>query len=76
VDGAISSSTMSASVASVDVSAIGWVANIGQNGYGTPMAEFQQLHGDIAEMLGVRESLTQRELANLEGYLKSRYAIP
>jgi hypothetical protein len=76
VDGAASGSIMSAMVASVDVSAVGWTANIGQNGYNTPIAEFQQLHGDIAEMVGVNGSLTLAELADLEDYLKSRYGIP
>ena len=49
--------------------------NIGQNGYGTPAAENQQLHGDLAEEVAVRGSLTPDELSDLEGYLKSRYGL-
>jgi len=76
VDGAASSSLSNASVASVDVSAEGFTANIGQNGYDPPRAEFQQLHGDIAELIGVVGFVTDAELGALETYLKSRYAIP
>jgi hypothetical protein len=75
VDGLVSSSITNASVAAVNASATGWAAVIGQNGYGMPRAEFQQVHGDIAEMLGVGGTLTPVELANLEGYLKARYGI-
>jgi roadblock/LC7 domain-containing protein len=75
VDGAVSASMTTASVAAVDVSAVGWQAVIGQNGY-APTYEFQQVHGDVAETLGVRGSVTDAELAELEQYLKTRYAIP
>ena len=77
VDGALSNSIANASVAGVDVSAIGYDATIGQNGYGMPpQTEFQQCHGDIAEEIGVNGSVSPTELANLEQYLKARYAIP
>lgn len=76
VDGVVSNSITSASVATTDVSSVGWSGIIGQNGYGIPQAEFQQVHGDIAEMVGVHGTLTQTELARLEQYLMSRYAIP
>ncbi len=74
VDGKVSGSMTNASVAA-DVSAVGWSGNIGQNGYGTPGAENQQLHGDLAEEVAVRGSLTPEELSDLEGYLKSRYGL-
>ena len=75
VDGAVSSSITNASVATADVSASGLDAIIGQNGAQPASAEAQQLHGDIAEMIGVNGSLTETDLANLEKYLKGRYAI-
>jgi hypothetical protein len=77
VDGVLSSSMTNSTVAGVDVSAIGDDAIIGQNGFGTPpQSEFQQFHGDIAEEIGVNGSLSQTEIANLEQYLMTRYAIP
>ncbi len=75
VDGVVSTSMTSDSIATVDVSAVGWQAVIGQNGY-APTPEFQQIQGDVAEMLGVQGSVTPSELAELEQYLKGRYAIP
>ncbi len=77
VDGVVSNSIVNASVGTVDVSSVGADAIIGQNGYGAPSTnEFQQFHGDIAEMIGVKGLLTQTELANVEQYLKTRYGIP
>jgi hypothetical protein len=75
VDGAVSKSLEAAEVATVDVSSKGFDAIIGQNGY-NPAAEFQQLHGDIAEMIGVDGPLSEVDLDNLERYLKRRYGIP
>jgi hypothetical protein len=75
VDGQLSNSLVNAQVGAVDVSSIGYAGIIGQNGYGTPRAEFQQFHGDIAEMVAVRGSLTPGELANLEAYLMTRYKL-
>jgi hypothetical protein len=72
VDGALSSSLVSPQVASTDVSAPGLDAIIGHNGY-APRPEFQQVHGDIAEMVGVRGAVSDGELAALEQYLISRY---
>jgi hypothetical protein len=77
VDGAVSNSISSAAVASTDVSSPSVAAIIGGNGYGTQTAAGQeQVQGDIAEMVGVHGSLTAAELANLESYLMTRYAIP
>jgi hypothetical protein len=76
VDGALSNSITSAAVATVDVSSFGYSAIIGQNGYGIPQDEFQQVHGDIAELVGVNGTLAPAELASLEQYLTARYAIP
>jgi hypothetical protein len=78
VDGA-PSSIMNASVGTINVSVSGADAIIGQNGSqggATPTSEFQQLWGDIAEMVGVGGALNQTELSSLEQYLKARYAIP
>jgi hypothetical protein len=75
VDGQLSNSLTGASVGAVNVSSAGFAAIIGQNGYGTPSAEFQQFHGDIAEMIGVRGSLIPGELASLEAYLMARYGL-
>ncbi|HZU81864.1 MAG TPA: hypothetical protein VE987_03060 [Polyangiaceae bacterium] len=74
IDGVVSNSIVNASVA-VDVSAPGHDAVIGQNG-SPAQNEFQQFHGDIAEMIAVDGSLAQSELDALEQYLKARYAIP
>jgi hypothetical protein len=63
-------------VASIDVSAAGFDAIIGQNGYGTPSPEFQQFQGAIAEVIGVRGALAEPDVEALEQYLKSRYAVP
>ena len=76
VDGALSHSITSAAVATVNVSSFGYSAIIGQNGYGIPQDEFQQVHGDIAELVGVNGTLAPAELASLEQYLTARYAIP
>jgi hypothetical protein len=76
VDGAVSGSLMSGPVATVNVSQNGVPVEIGQNGYRTPQWNFQQLVGDIAEMIGVSSTLSPTDLASLEGYLKARYAIP
>jgi hypothetical protein len=76
VDGASSNNLTAASVA-VDVSAVGANAAIGQNGGGNPPgAENQQLHGDIAEVIAVKGTMTPTDLTNVENYLKSRYSIP
>jgi hypothetical protein len=72
VDGTVSSSLVNARVGSTDVSAPGFDAIIGHNGY-NPRPEFQQLHGDIAEMVAIRGPLSASELAGLEQYLVSRY---
>jgi hypothetical protein len=76
VDGTVSSSITNPSVATTDVSSVGIAAIIGQNGYGTPRAGFQQFNGDIAEMIGVRTTLSATDVANLEQYLKMRYGVP
>jgi hypothetical protein len=77
VDGTVNNSIVNATVGTVDVSSAGYDGIIGQNGYGAPSTSgFQQFYGDIAEMVGVRASLTATELGNLEQYLKGRYAIP
>jgi hypothetical protein len=77
VDGAVSNSSTTAIFATIDVSAVHSPANIGQNGYGSPPREqFQQINGDIAELVGVDGSVTPSELAKLEQYLKVRYGIP
>jgi len=75
VDGAVSNSITSPDVASVDVSAPGLDAIIGQNGYGVPSPEFQQLHGDVAELIGVHGTFADADVAMLERYLMSRYGI-
>jgi hypothetical protein len=75
VDGVVNNSIVNASVGSSDVSVAGTDAIIGQNGYGAT-AGHQQFYGDIAELVGVGAALTQTELGSLEGYLKTRYAIP
>jgi hypothetical protein len=75
VDGALSSSITQAAVATTDVSATGSDAIIGQNG-SSPLALIQQFAGDIAEMVGAGGPLTPDEVARLESYLKTRYAIP
>jgi hypothetical protein len=76
VDGRVSNSLTNAAIGTTNVSSVGWAAIIGQNGYGTPSAEFQQVHGDVAEMIGVRGALDLQTVANLEQYLKSRYGVP
>lgn len=76
VDGAVSRAIASSAVASVNVSALGVDAMIGQNGYETPRPEFQQVHGDIAEIVGVRGVMTEMDVKVLEQYLKSRYRLP
>jgi hypothetical protein len=75
VDGAVSGATTSPQVAMTDVSAVGKIAAIGQNGYNT-QAEFQQFHGDVAEILAIYGPSAAMYLPNLELYLKMRYAIP
>jgi hypothetical protein len=75
VDGTVSGTLSDSSVNNVDISDFGIDVMIGQNGY-RPLTDFQQLHGDIAEMIGIGGSLGDRELANLEQRLKTRYAIP
>ena len=75
VDGAVSGATTTAQVAVTDVSAVGVNAIIGQNGY-TPAAEYQQFHGDIAEMLAISGPSASTYLPNLEQYLKARYSMP
>jgi hypothetical protein len=74
VDGAVSNSSTTAIFAAIDVSAVRAPAVIGQNG--SPRPEFQQVNGDIAELVGVNGPVTPAELAKVEHYLKSRYAIP
>jgi hypothetical protein len=76
VDGRVSNALTSPAIGTTNVSSVGLQAIIGQNGYGTPRAEFQQVHGDIAEMIGVRGTLDPAVVENLEQYLKARYAIP
>jgi hypothetical protein len=76
VDGAVSGTSTSTQVAVGDVSAAGMNAILGQNGYGTPTAEFQQFHGDVAEVLAIVGPSASTYLPNLEQYLMARYAIP
>jgi hypothetical protein len=76
VDGQVSNTLTNSLIGTTNVSSAGLAAIIGQNGYGTPSAEFQQVHGDIAEMIGVRGSLDPATVANLEQYLKGRYGVP
>jgi hypothetical protein len=75
VDAAVSQSLTSMAIATTDVSAPGSDVMIGQNGY-TPTFEFQQFHGEIAEIVGIVGSVEVDELSDVEQYLKSRYAIP
>ncbi len=74
VDGQSSGTLTDGSVA-VDVSAAGANAAIGANG-GNLSPEFQQLHGDVAEIVAVHGTLAPADLASLEQYLMTRYAIP
>ncbi len=76
VDGT-SSNTLTDNTGSVtvDVSAVGSNGVIGANG-GNTSPEFQQVHGDIAELVAVNGTLTASDLASLEGYLKDRYGVP
>jgi hypothetical protein len=76
VDGKVSNSITSAAIGTTNVSSVGYAAIIGQNGYNTPQAEFQQVHGDVAEMIGVRGTLNPATVGNLEQYLKTRYGVP
>jgi hypothetical protein len=75
VDGAVSRSIDGPTVSAVDVSSNGVDAMIGQNGY-APVAEFQQVHGDIAEIVATHGVLALEDVAALERYLKLRYGIP
>ena len=76
VDGT-SSNTLTDNTGSVtvDISAVGSSGVIGANG-GNTSPEFQQVHGDIAELVAVNGTLTASDLASLEGYLKDRYGVP
>jgi hypothetical protein len=74
VDGVVSNSIDNETVGTVNVSAPGYGAMIGQNGY-RPSNGFQQFYGDIAEMIGVGQSLTQTDIDKLEQYLMARYGI-
>jgi hypothetical protein len=73
VDGE-SSSTLTAGSVAVDISAVGSNAAIGANG-GNLSPEFQQLHGDVAEIVAVHGTLAPADLASLEQYLMTRYGI-
>jgi len=57
VDGKVSNSITSAAVGTANVSSVGYAAIIGENGYNTSQADFQQVHGDVAEMIGVKAGL-------------------
>jgi hypothetical protein len=76
VDGQVSNAVTNAAIGTTNVSSPNFDAIIGQNGYGTPSAEFQQVHGDVAEMIGVRGSLDPATASNLEHYLMARYGVP
>jgi hypothetical protein len=77
VDGVSSNTLTSAAEVNVDISATGASAAIGQNGFGSPPGpEFQQYHGDIAEIIAVGGTLSDGDLALLEAYLKTKYGIP
>jgi hypothetical protein len=76
VDGTASNAlTDNTGSVTVDISAVGASGVIGANGSDVS-PEFQQVHGDIAELVAVRGALTAADLASLEAYLKGRYGIP
>jgi hypothetical protein len=74
VDGVESNSLTSGTIASTDVSAAGVPGCIGANG--TPNPEFQQVHGDISEIVAVVGGVSTTELATLERYRLGRYGSP
>jgi hypothetical protein len=76
VDGQVSNALTNAAIGTTNVSSPNVPAIIGQNGYPPLRAEFQQVHGDVAEMIGVRGSLTPATVSNLEHYLMGRYGVP
>lgn len=59
-------------ILAVDVSAVGFAAQIGASADGT----VQRLDGDIAELVAVRGPLAPADLAALEAHLKAKYALP
>jgi hypothetical protein len=56
----------------VDVSAANNPARIGANGD----ANFERLNGDIAEVIACKGATSMQDVANVDGYLKTKYALP
>jgi hypothetical protein len=79
VDGVASSSTAADAGPEAglndDVSAVNSLVGIGQNCV-SAASGFQQYAGDIAEMLAIHGTLSASDLASVEAYLKTKYAIP
>ena len=58
----------------VNVDAPGRATIVGHNGY-NPLSGFQAFKGDIAEIVAVKGTISDAELASLEGYLIDRYGL-
>jgi hypothetical protein len=78
VDGKLSNSISDPKVATFDVSEPGTPSVIGQNGGlngQVPGSEFEQLHGEVAELIGTSGTLAATDLSNIESYLMARYGL-
>jgi hypothetical protein len=73
VDGA-RQGTLSLAGSAVNLDAPGRATIIGHNGY-SPLSGFQAFKGDIAEVVAVKGTVSDAELANLEAYLMNKYAL-
>jgi hypothetical protein len=59
---------------SVNLDAPGRATMIGHNGY-DPSSGFQAYKGDIAEIVAVKGTVSDAELASLEAYLMDKYGL-
>jgi hypothetical protein len=61
-------------VSGINVDASGKDGIIGANGYNT-LPDFQQVRGQLAELIAVRGQTSDEEVAELEAYLLARYSL-
>jgi hypothetical protein len=74
VDGRVSAYLESAAVADTNVDAPGQDGIVGANGY-NPTPEFQQVRGELSELIAVHGACSDAEVTGLESYLAARYAL-
>jgi hypothetical protein len=58
----------------VNLDASGRATIVGHNGY-SPLSGFQAFKGDIAEIVAVKGTISDAELADLEAYLMDKYGL-